>query len=222
MPGRTAPPAGRRRCRRSAPRSRRAVATRAAAVRATTARSRAAPRAECAAVATWCRPSRRSRDSSSSVRLALVASVTWRRAAGQLPDEPAVDRAEREFAALRARRARPATLSSNQAELRAGEIRIQQQARAPRDLRFEAVRLQRARTASAVRRSCQTMAGAIGRPLAAIPEHGRFALVGDADRGDVGRRRARTWPAPRRWSRPALPRSPRRRAPPSPTAGNVA
>ena len=37
----------------------------------------------------------------------------------------------------------------------------------------------------AVRRSCQTMAGAVGLAGASVPRHDRLALVGDADRGDV-------------------------------------
>ena len=64
----------------------------------------------------------------------------------------------------------------------------------------------------------------VGDRLAArlLPHHRRLALVGDADRGDVGGARARLRPArrrppPRRW-----PRSPRRRARPSPAAGRSA
>ena len=64
----------------------------------------------------------------SIVRDALLTSVTCTRAAGQLPDQPRVDRAERELPRLRLPRA-PGTLSSIHRILRRREIRVDHQAR---------------------------------------------------------------------------------------------
>ena len=89
--------------------------------------------------------------------------------------------------------------------------------------RGRAVRSPASRSSSqraAVRRSCQTIARWRGRPVVAVPDDGRLALVGDADRRRPSRPsrcgRARR---PRRASRASRPRSRRRRARPSPGCG---
>ncbi len=74
----------------------------------------------------------------------------------------------------------------------------------------------------AVRRSCQTIAFASGRPVDALPEDGRLALVRDADRGDVRRRKAPPSRAPRASRRTASPRSRSGRARPIPAPGRSA
>ena len=66
----------------------------------------------------------------SMVREALLTSVTWTRAAGQLPDQPAVDGAEGQLAGFGLSRA-PGTLSRIQRELGAGEVGVDHQAGSP-------------------------------------------------------------------------------------------
>src|SRR6185503_3053592 len=94
-----------------------------------------------------------------------------------------------ELAAARAlRRARH--VLQEPAELRAGEVRVDDQARVLADRRLVAVRLQ----ALALRRRPPVLPhdGAVdGAPGAAVPEHDRLALVGDAERDDVLRADAR-------------------------------
>ena len=70
-------------------------------------------------------------------------------------------------------------------DLAGGEIGIEQQPGLGGDLRLMAGGAQAARTASAVRRSCQTMALWIGLPVARSQMTRGFALVGDADAGDI-------------------------------------
>ena len=117
-------------------------------------------------------------------------------AAGEVPEDPRVDGAEREVgvggdAARRAaatRASSPRSTGRARARSRGGSA-----ARGPR----RAAR----RSAAAVRRSCQTIARCRGRPVRAVPDHDRLALVGDADRGDRSRPRRRARPRPRRASR---------------------
>jgi hypothetical protein len=103
-------------------------------------------------------------------------------AAGQLPDQEAVDRAEQQLAPLRPR-PRAFDRVEDPLELRAREIGVQQQP-------VFAVTIgscpssRRRRRWSAVRRSCQTMARWIGCRCRAVPDQRRLALVGDADGGD--------------------------------------
>ena len=109
----------------------------------------------------------------------------------ELEQQPAVDGAEGQLAALGAR-ARARNLVEQPGELGAGEVRVEQQAGAPRDLGF-------------VAGGAQLLAGCGGAPVlpddgrrhgfagGAIPEHRGFALIGDADRGEVARREMRGW-----------------------------
>ena len=105
-----------------------------------------------------------------------------------LEGEPGVDGAETEFAALGAA-ARTGDRVEQPSELGAGEIWIKQKPRPRADHRL-VPRL--AQLCTKIR--CTTVLpddGACdGRPRGAVPEHGRLALVGDADRGDVARRDA--------------------------------
>ena len=109
--------------------------------------------------------------------------------ARELPGEPGVDGAEAELAAFGAR-PRALDVVEQPGELGAGEIRIEQQAGARGDLGLMS-RCAQLRT---------KIGGAAVLPddgvrhryaRRAVPEHRGLALVGDADRGDVGRRRAR-------------------------------
>ena len=65
----------------------------------------------------------------SSVRLALLTSVTWTRAAGQAPDQKRIDGAEQHLAALGAI-AQTGHRVEQVFQLRAGEVRVEHQARA--------------------------------------------------------------------------------------------
>ena len=229
-PGRTAPPADRPRCRRSARARRRASSRRK---RPTTRRLAAARRAGCRAAQAARRPSRRAWMSKSSVRLAFDASVTC-----VLP--PVSCQTSQESIVPNASSPRARALAGARdvveqpAELRAREIGVDHQ---PGLLARSVRALPAARSSSqsgAVRRSCQTIAFAIGRPVArsqttvvsrwfvmpmAATSRARDAglgerLVHDAGlrRPDFGRRRARpsraaersggTPAAPSRGSRP--------------------
>ena len=108
--------------------------------------------------------------------------------AGELVDQPAVDGAEREFAVLRAG-ARAGNMIEQPLRLGGGEVRIEQKTRAPRHLRLVSFGFQRA---TALCRAAILPDDGIVKRLAraAIPEHGRLALIGDADGGDVRRRHA--------------------------------
>ena len=81
----------------------------------------------------------------SSVRLALLTSVTCALPAGQPPDEERIDGAEQHVAALGAL-AQAGHRVEQVLDLRAGEIRIERPARSrSRNVVFEPVRLQLAR-----------------------------------------------------------------------------
>ena len=149
---RRAPPAGRRAARRAGcRRSRRR--------RRSTARSRRAARAGRRSRPAGRRPSRACRRSISSVRLALVASVDVH--AGEVPGQPAVDRAGGELAGLGARRARPA---ARRAATRAWGPRSRSRAAGP-SARGSGRASRAPATRSALRVSCHTIAFASGRPL---------------------------------------------------------
>ena len=102
---------------------------------------------------------------------------------GQPPQQEAVDRAEGELAALRAF-PRAGHVVEQPGELRAGEIGIEQQARALAYEGLGAVGLEP--RAGLGRTTVLPDDGTVNRPAArAIPDDRRFALVGDADRGNV-------------------------------------
>ncbi len=106
--------------------------------------------------------------------------------AGEVPQQPGVDGAEGEFAAGGAR---PCALHviEQPAQLRAGEIRVGEQAGAAADLVLGAAGLQLV----AQRGGAAVLPDdGVGQRLAgaAVPQHGGLALVGDADGGDVARR----------------------------------
>ena len=111
-------------------------------------------------------------------------------AAGQVPDEPGVDRAERELAALGAL-ARAGHVVEQPLELRAREIGVDDEA---------GLRGEQSGVASRAQRVAQRRGAAIlpddrvGDRLAgrAIPQHRGLALIGDADRRDA---RAASTPA---------------------------
>ena len=111
------------------------------------------------------RPSAALPMSSSSVRDALVTSVACTLAAGQAPQQEAVDRAERQLALLGAR-ARAGDVIEQPGDLRRGEIRIEHQAGARWISAARGPAVAASAQTSAVRRSCQTMALWIGRPVA--------------------------------------------------------
>jgi hypothetical protein len=126
------------------------------------------------------------RRSISIVRLALVTSVMCTPPfgpAGQVPDQPRVDVAERQVAGLGRARA-PSTLSSIQLDLRPGEVGGERQA----DLGAEAVlaAVGRQLVARSCRSACPARRARCGSARRCpVPDHRGLALVGDADRGDV-------------------------------------
>ena len=124
-------------------------------------------------------------------------------AAGELPDEPGVDGAEGELAAL-GPAPRAGHVVEQPADLRAGEVRVEHEPGALAHERLRARRPSARRTAAAVRRHCQTIARWIGRAGRALPDDRRLALVGDADRGDLGAGHAAPRPAPRRAASPIV------------------
>ena len=151
-------------------------------------------------------------------RVADVGDVPL--SAGQLPDEPGVDRAERQLA-RRGAGAGAGHVVENPADLAAREVGVDEQPGLLLDQRPGAVRL-------------QPLAEVRGPPILpddgvvdrlaglAIPDDGRLALVGDADGGDVLGRQTR---APERLDGDAdlrSPRSPAGRARPSPASGRSA
>ena len=149
-----------------------------------------------------------------------VTSVTCTAPPVSCQSEPRVDGAEGELAALGAL-ARARDVVQQPRELGAREVR--HRARGPVRCARKAASWPACRSAShrdAVRRSCQTMALATGRPVARSQSTRRLALVGDAD----GRRRRRAARpalrrAPGRPRRAGCARSPAGRARPSPAAG---
>ena len=106
-----------------------------------------------------------------------------RRAAGEIPDQPCVDVAEGELAAL-GPLARALDVVEDPGHLRAPEVRIEQQPGPLADVRLEALRL-------------ELLAERRGPPVLpddrvvdrlsglAIPDQRRLALVGDPDRREV-------------------------------------
>ena len=133
------------------------------------------------------------------VRLALVTSVTWmRRSAGEMPDQERVDVAEQHIARFGVF-ARAGNMVENPADLQTAEVSGEGQA----GLGAEAVG-----AAGLVAREFGDVLGharvlphhGIGHRLAglAVPHHGGFALVGDADGGEIARREGRAGPSLRR------------------------
>ena len=194
-PGRRSPPAGRRRRRRSGSPRRRAPgrSTPKSAAQSRTSGSMASRHAKMSAAGR--RPSRPCEMSKSSVREALVASVACTLPPVSRQSRKRVDRAEGELARS-ARGARARHVVEQPGDLGAGEIGVEQQA----GLRLVTSASCPARLSvaqrSAVRRSCQTMARWIGLPVSRVPDERRLALVGDADRRDVGGARCRPCRAP--------------------------
>ena len=154
------------------------------------------------------RPSRASSMSSSIVREAFETSVTCSRR--RSASRRATSRSCR-------RRARPRRRRCAAAATRASSPRSTGRGRGPcaRGSAPPAARAQR----SAVRRSCQTIAGWIGVPVRRVPDERRLALVRDPDRGELGGADAARRPAPPRPRRRRSARSPPGRAPPSPGRG---
>ena len=102
-----------------------------------------------------------------------------RAAAGQVPDEPGVDRAEQQLACLRAR-PRAGHVLKHPAELCAGKVSVEQQAGLFTEQGFESPRPQRV----AVFRRAPALPDdrrADGLPCFLIPDDDRFTLVRDAD-----------------------------------------
>ena len=127
-PGRTARPAGRRRCRRSesvVPKTRLALSPKSPleGTHLRQQRARHAEQREQLVV-----PARCVSMLYSIVRDAFVGSVACTRAAGELPDQPAVDRAGRAARPLRRVLRAPDTLSSSHSILVAGEVRVEHEA----------------------------------------------------------------------------------------------
>ena len=185
-PGPTrSPPADRRRCRewRSARRTvdRIGVAERRRRCRGPP----AASRAECRTVPADRRPIRRD-----GCRTAACARRWWRRwhatrAAGQPPDQEAVDRAEGQAFPPRPRRGAP---SRCRAARRSWWRRNTDRA-AARCARRSASRARPSSSASQIVGGAAVLPddGVVDRLAgAAVPDHHGLALVGDADGGDVG------------------------------------
>ena len=153
----------------------------------------------------------------SMVREALEGSVTWARAAGQLPDQPGVDVAEQQFAGAGAL-ARAGHVVENPADLAGGEVGVDDEPGLARDGRRP-------------RGAAGQLGAVIGRAAAlpddggrdrlagrAVPDDGGLALVGDADGGNLAARPRAFSPAAAAPPRSAPARSRRRPAPPSPAA----
>jgi hypothetical protein len=106
------------------------------------------------------------------------------RPAGQVPHQPRVDRAHRQLAAL-GPRASAVHVVQQPARLRAGEVRREWQADTLLVPVHAALRgkLVADRLGAGVLPHDRRGDGFAGRP---VPHHGRLALVGDADRRDVG------------------------------------
>ena len=120
----------------------------------------------------------------SSVREALLASVMWRSPAGQVPDQPGIDRAEGQLPRLGfgpgARH-----VIEQPGQLGAGEIGVQQQPGFGAKGRFMPLASQQVALAGGA--PVLPDDGMVDRPAGrALPDHGRFPLVGDADGGNIG------------------------------------
>ena len=128
----------------------------------------------------------RVRRSISSVRLALVTSVTWAppsHAAGEIPDHPRVDRAEQRFAALgrlraRRRRSRGSTAACDPEKYVAGGRPVRSRSSA-------ACRLRARWTIAFAARVLPDDRVVPGTSGFRIPDDRGLALIGDADRGEV-------------------------------------
>ena len=124
----------------------------------------------------------------SSVRLALVTSVTWRPPslpAGEVPQHPAVGGAEQQLAVLRPL-AGAVDVVEHPRDLRAGEVGGERQAgdvAQPVDA-LVAGQLAHEPAGAGVLPDDRVVDRLAGL---AVPDHGRLALVGDADRLDVTR-----------------------------------
>ena len=132
----------------------------------------------------------------SIVRDALRDVGDVRRAAGELPHQPAVDGAERQLAGL-GPGPRAGDVVEHPRDLAAGEVGVDDQAGAFADEVFVAVALQAIAEirGPAVLPDDRVVDGLAGL---AIPDDGGLALVGDADGGDVARPQVR---APERLGR---------------------
>lgn len=122
------------------------------------------------------------------VRDALVTSVTWTPcggAAGEIPDQPGIHGAERDLAPL-GPFAQPGDVLQQPGRLGAGEVTGQRQAGGGAEPVLPV------RTAELVAESGGTGVlpddGVVdGDPGGPVPEHGRLALVGDAEPGKLVR-----------------------------------
>ena len=123
--------------------------------------------------------------------------------ARQVPEQEGVDGAESEFAAL-GPRTRAGHVIEDPRDLGSREVRIEQEARACRHDRFEAVgpQLRAAIGRATVLPDDRAMHRRAGR---AIPDERRLALVRDADGRDRGRRHARSFDGRTRGRERRLP-----------------
>ena len=148
-----------------------------------------------------------------------MASVACTLAAGEPPDQEGVDGAEGEMAGL-GERARALHVVEQPGDLGGREIGVEQQAGLGRDHRLVPGALQRAAHVGGA--PVLPDDGAVDRlARAPVPDDAGLALVGDADGGDVARRRAWPRPAPAARSPPSCARCPPDRAPPSPRPGSA-
>ena len=109
-------------------------------------------------------------------------------AAGELPDEPGVYRPEEQLSLFRAF-ARAGNVLQYPAELRAGEVGVDDEARllpeyVAQPFFLKVVAILRSPAALPDDGVADRLSGVL------VPYHGRFALVRDADRGDIRRSRA--------------------------------
>ena len=139
-------------------------------------------------------------------------SVTSACAAGEVPDDPAVDRAQRQVGA-----GRHAALGEQPGHLGGREVRVEHEAGAPAHEREVAGCGEGGATVGGA--PVLPHDGPVEGPAgAAVPGHHRLALVGDAD----GRRPVRrAWRTARRASSAPPARSRRRRARPTPAGGSA-
>ena len=107
----------------------------------------------------------------------------------ELVDQPRVDRAERELAALRAL-LKPLGGVENETDLGPGKVGVDDESRAPAHLVLEPPSAQRLADGGGLARLPDDR-GVNGLSAAPIPHERRLALVRDADRGDVLALRAR-------------------------------
>jgi len=105
-------------------------------------------------------------------------------ATGQVPDQPGIDRAESQFPGL-GFGAGARHVIQQPGQLGAGEIRVQHQSGLLPEGRFMPPGPEQVALAGGA--PVLPDDGMVDRPAAgAVPDHGSFALVGDADRGDIG------------------------------------